>query len=106
MKTILVTGGCGFIGSCFIRVLLATPRPWKVVNVDKLTYAGNLHDLEAFWADDRLIFEQVDICDKERMQAVFHEHDIDVVVNFAAETHVDRSINDAMPLLPCKCMFK
>jgi dTDP-glucose 4,6-dehydratase len=99
MKTILVTGGCGFIGSCFIRGLLATPRPWKVVNVDKLTYAGNLHDLEAFWADDRLVFEQLDICDKERMRAVFRDHDIDVVVNFAAETHVDRSINDAMPFI-------
>ena len=97
MKTILVTGGSGFIGSNFIRFLFNTSsfaNDCRVINVDKLTYAGNpesLADLEDRFPD-RYIFEQGDICDRIRMETVFDTYDIDAVCHFAAESHVDRSI--------------
>lgn len=99
MKTILVTGGCGFIGSCFVRTILSSTKTTDVIVADKLTYAGNLGNLDQFWLDPRLIFEKVDIVDKKRMDAIFRSHDIDSVVHFAAETHVDRSIKDATPFV-------
>lgn len=95
MEIILVTGGCGFIGSNFIRYLLEeTGFKGFVVNVDKLTYAGNrdnLLDMEANYRD-RYAFVKADICDRRRMAEVFEEHGIDTVCHFAAESHVDRSI--------------
>jgi dTDP-glucose 4,6-dehydratase len=99
MKTILVTGGCGFIGSCFVRTILASTKEINVVVADKLTYAGNLGNLEQFWLDPRLFFEKVDIADTKRMAVIFKSRDIDTVVHFAAETHVDRSIKDASPFV-------
>jgi dTDP-glucose 4,6-dehydratase len=89
---LLVTGGCGFIGSNFIRYCHETHPEDKIVNLDKLTYAGNpanLADLEAlpFYS-----FVRGDICDREIIEAVLKSHKIDAIVNFAAETHVDRSI--------------
>ena len=92
MKTILVTGGSGFIGSNFIRFLFsASPfaDEGRVINVDKLTYAGNpenLADLEDRFPD-RYIFEQGDICDRIRMETLFDMYDIDAVCHFAAESH-------------------
>jgi dTDP-glucose 4,6-dehydratase len=91
---ILVTGGCGFIGSNFIRYLLQSADDLRVINVDRLTYAGNpanLADLEGPFSG-RYRFVQADICDRPRMEEIFREHDLTWVVHFAAESHVDRSI--------------
>ena len=90
--SVLVTGGAGFIGSNFVRHLLATTRA-RVVVLDKLTYAGNLRSLDDCLSDPRVHFVQADICDRRALAAVFREHRPDRVVNFAAETHVDRSIH-------------
>ena len=94
MKTHLVTGGAGFIGSNFILYMLSKYKNIKIINVDKLTYAGNLENLNNIKDDPRYIFIQVDICDKEKMECIFKNHSIDYIVNFAAESHVDRSISD------------
>ena len=93
-KTYLVTGGAGFIGSNFIHYLLKKHQDILIVNVDKLTYAGNLENLKSVMDDKRHVFVQADICDAEAMQRLFEEYTIDYVVNFAAESHVDRSITD------------
>lgn len=93
-KTYLVTGGAGFIGSNFILYLLKKYRDIAIINVDKLTYAGNLENLASVMGDDRHLFIQADICDKEAIRRIFSDHHIDYVVNFAAESHVDRSIAD------------
>ncbi len=90
--TILVTGGAGFIGSNFIFYLLENHPDYKIVCLDKLTYAGNLSTLSSVL--DRIVFEKVDICDRDEVDRVFSEQRPDVVVNFAAESHVDRSIED------------
>ena len=90
--SVLVTGGAGFIGSNFVRFLLANTRA-RVVVLDKLTYAGSLRNLDECLSDPRLHFVQADICDRRALAAVFREHRPDRVVNFAAETHVDRSID-------------
>ncbi|MFO7842092.1 MAG: GDP-mannose 4,6-dehydratase, partial [Fidelibacterota bacterium] len=95
-RTILVTGGSGFIGTNFIRyVFEKTDFNGKIVNADKLTYAGNpknLTDIEEKFGDKRYVFEKVDICDLDAVKDLFERHDIDAVVHFAAESHVDRSI--------------
>ena len=93
-KTYLVTGGAGFIGSNFIHYLLEKHDDILIVNVDKLTYAGNLENLKAVMADKRHVFVQADICDGDAMQKLFEQYTVDYVVNFAAESHVDRSITD------------
>lgn len=89
---ILVTGGAGFIGSCVIRHLIAHSKH-KVVNVDKLTYAGNLNSLKAIESNYRYSFEQVDICDASSLKFIFDNHQPDIVMHLAAESHVDRSID-------------
>jgi dTDP-glucose 4,6-dehydratase len=93
MGTILVTGGAGFIGSNFVRLVLANTGDHVVV-LDKLTYAGNLESLEDVARDARYAFVQADIADRDAVRTVFREHLPTAVVNFAAETHVDRSIDD------------
>ena len=93
-KTYLVTGGAGFIGSNFIHYLLKKHQDILVVNVDKLTYAGNLENLSSVMDDRRHVFVQADICDKDAIEKLFVQYDFDYVVNFAAESHVDRSIKD------------
>ena len=95
MENLMVTGGCGFIGSNFIRyVLTETDFSGRMINVDKLTYAGNPENLTdiAEQFPDRYFFEQVDICDAENIDRVFNQYEIDAVTHFAAESHVDRSI--------------
>lgn len=92
MKTILVTGGCGFIGSNFIRIALAQLADCRLVNLDKLTYAGNPANLVDVATDPRYRFVQGDICDADLVQRLFSEESFDTVVHFAAESHVDRSI--------------
>ncbi len=96
MRNLLVTGGAGFIGSNFTRYMLEKYPDIHVVVYDKLTYAGNLDNLKdvAERFADRYTFIHADICDAERVNAAIREHDIDTIVNFAAETHVDRSIMD------------
>ena len=106
LNNILVTGGAGFIGSNFIHYIfgLSTAEgnlfddanfAGKVVNVDCLTYAGNLEslaDIEKKYGGERYFFEKVDICDREQIERIFKQYDIDTVIHFAAESHVDRSI--------------
>lgn len=91
-KTYLVTGGAGFIGSNFVLYMLKKHDDIRIVNVDKLTYAGNLENLKEIEGDPRHMFSQTDICDKPAIEKLFADYDIDYVVNFAAESHVDRSI--------------
>ena len=95
MQNILVTGGAGFIGSHFIRYLLREYPSYKIVNLDALRYSGNLDNLRDVEGDPRYTFVQGDICDAEKVDEVMGEHEIDALVNFAAETHVDRSLMEA-----------
>lgn len=95
IRNLLVTGGCGFIGSNFIRYLFSCADfSGRIINVDKLTYAGNPENLAGIEATypDRYIFRRVDICDAEAVEGIFAEFGIDAVCHFAAESHVDRSI--------------
>ena len=92
MKNILVTGGAGFIGSNFVQYILNEYSEYQVTVYDKLTYAGNLDNLLSVADDPRYHFIQGDICDKAAVDNAIKAHDIDTIVNFAAETHVDRSI--------------
>ncbi|MDR3056721.1 MAG: dTDP-glucose 4,6-dehydratase [Dysgonomonas sp.] len=92
--TYLITGGAGFIGSNFVKHMLATHPQAKLIVFDALTYAGNLGTLVEELKDPRVVFVKGDICDREATEKVFSEHKIDFVVNFAAESHVDRSIEN------------
>ncbi|MDK4684125.1 dTDP-glucose 4,6-dehydratase [Kingella negevensis] len=94
MMKILVTGGAGFIGSAVIRHII-NDTPDSVVNLDKLTYAGNLENLASVSGSSRYAFEQVDICDRAELDRVFAQHQPDAVMHLAAESHVDRSIDSA-----------
>lgn len=94
MKTYLVTGGAGFIGSNFVLYMLDKYEDIRIINLDKLTYAGNLENLKSIENDERHIFVQGDICDKELVTSLFEKYDIDYVAHFAAESHVDRSIEN------------
>ena len=92
MKRYLITGCAGFIGSNFVYYMLKKYQDILLVNLDKLTYAGNLENLKGIEGDPRHVFVQGDICDKELVSALFAQYDFDYVINFAAESHVDRSI--------------
>jgi dTDP-glucose 4,6-dehydratase len=99
MKCIVVTGGCGFIGSNFIRYALDRYPELSIINVDKLTYAGNLENLADLEGNPRYAFERGDICDREFIDSVFNSKPVDALINFAAESHVDRSILDSGPFV-------
>lgn len=90
--TVLVTGGCGFIGANFVRFLLTERPDWQVVNIDKLTYAGNQANLADLADHPSYTFVHGDICDQELVNELFKRHKVQAVVHFAAESHVDRSI--------------
>jgi dTDP-glucose 4,6-dehydratase len=91
-NNLFVTGGAGFIGSNFVHHWLRTPGNGRVVVFDALTYAGNIDNLEALKGNPRYSFHRGDICDEAQVRALLERHDIDTIVNFAAESHVDRSI--------------
>lgn len=92
MKTALVTGGAGFIGSNFVRYMLNKYPDYKIINVDLLTYAGNLENLKDVENNHNYKFIKADIRDRNKIDEIFSEYKIDYVINFAAESHVDRSI--------------
>ena len=95
MRTYLVTGGAGFIGSNYIHYMFKKyGSEIRIINVDALTYAGNLENLRDIEKRDNYTFIRADICDKEAIGRIFAENDIDRVVHFAAESHVDRSIKE------------
>ena len=94
MKTYLVTGAAGFIGANFLKYILNKYRDIFVVVLDKLTYAGNLKNIENELKDKRVEFVRGDICNNELVESIFSKYNIDYVVNFAAESHVDRSIEN------------
>ena len=93
-KTLLVTGGAGFIGSNFIRYMVRKENGYKIINLDKLTYAGNLENLKDVEDIKNYKFIKGDICDRDLVEDIFSNNKIDAVINFAAESHVDRSITD------------
>ncbi len=99
MTKILVTGGCGFIGSEFVRRQLATYPEVTIVNLDALTYAGNIENLDAIARDPRYAFVHGDIADRPTIARLLSESRFDAVVNFAAESHVDRSLLDSGPFV-------
>jgi dTDP-glucose 4,6-dehydratase len=94
MKNVLVTGGAGFIGSNFVHYLLRAEPDVRIINLDALTYAGSVNNLQDLPDPQRYEFVQGSVCDKQLVSDIFHRHSIDTVVHFAAETHVDRSIHD------------
>jgi dTDP-glucose 4,6-dehydratase len=96
---LLVTGGAGFIGSCFVRLALLERWEEQVINLDKLTYAGNLENLQAVIAHPGYSFVQADICDDDALDQLFGSESPDAVIHFAAESHVDRSIHSPAPVI-------
>ena len=94
MKTILITGGAGFIGSNFVKLMLEKHPEYKIINIDALTYAGNLENLKDIDDNPNYEFIRVDIRDREKIEEIFKNNEITSVVNFAAESHVDRSIEE------------
>jgi dTDP-glucose 4,6-dehydratase len=96
---LLVTGGAGFIGSSFVRYVLRSRKDIDLVNYDLLTYAGNLRNLDEVASNPRYEFVRGDIASFEQVQELFDKRRFDGVVNFAAETHVDRSILDSSPFI-------
>ena len=92
MKSILVTGGAGFIGSNFVPYMIAKYPEYRIINLDKLTYAGNLNNLKECENAANYVFVKGDICDRQLVEKLFKDYDIHGVVHFAAESHVDNSI--------------
>ncbi len=98
-KTILISGGAGFIGSTFVMQMLATQSNLRIINVDALTYAGNLENLQSLEQDERHIFVHAEIQNTELMDSLCRQYEVEGIINIAAESHVDRSIHDASPFI-------
>src|ERR1700712_5481368 len=96
MKNIIITGGAGFIGSHLVRLFVTKYPNYKIINLDALTYAGNLENLSDIDQLPNYLFEKVNILDVEELERVFTEHDITDVIHLAAESHVDRSITSPL----------
>ena len=94
MQTVLITGGAGFIGSNFIPYFLENNKEFKVVNLDLLTYAGNLSNLTEVESNSRYTFVKGDICERELVEDLFKKYNFTGVIHFAAESHVDNSIKN------------
>ncbi|MBF4695152.1 dTDP-glucose 4,6-dehydratase [Fusibacter ferrireducens] len=92
MKTILITGGAGFIGSHFVKLMLQKYPKYRILNIDHLTYAGNLENLESIQNNENYTFIKADIRDRVKVESIFETYDVSLIVNFAAESNVDRSI--------------
>lgn len=101
---IIVTGGAGFIGSNFVFHMLKAHPDYRIICVDKLTYAGNLSTLKSVMDNPNFRFCKIDICDREAIYKLFEEEHPDMVVNFAAESHVDRSIENPQLFLETNIM--
>src|SRR5690554_2238478 len=99
MKNLLITGGAGFIGSHLVRRFVTKYPKINIINMDCLTYAGNLNNLKDVESQPNYRFVKVNICDEEAVNQVFAEHKIDGVIHLAAESHVDRSITDPMSFI-------
>ena len=98
-KTILITGGAGFIGSHVVRLFVNKYPNYKIVNLDKLTYAGNLENLKDIEERSNYIFEKGDIVDKDFIHRLFAKYNFDAIIHLAAESHVDRSITNPMEFI-------
>jgi dTDP-glucose 4,6-dehydratase len=95
-RTILVTGGAGFIGSHVVRLFVNKYPDYRIVNMDALTYAGNLENLKDVQSSNNYVFEKGDITDETRVEALFEQYHFDALIHLAAESHVDRSIADPL----------
>jgi dTDP-glucose 4,6-dehydratase len=104
LRTVLITGGAGFIGSNFVKLMLAQHPDYKIINVDALTYAGNLENLNGIPDKANYVFYKADIRDKKMIDEIFRAWEITTVVNFAAESHVDRSIEEPEVFLTTNIM--
>lgn len=93
-RNILITGGAGFIGSHVVRLFVNKYPEYRIINLDKLTYAGNLANLKDIEDKENYVFVKADICDYEKMQEVMQQYHVDGIIHLAAESHVDRSIKD------------
>ncbi len=93
-RSIIITGGAGFIGSHVVRLFVNKYSDYRIINIDKLTYAGNLANLKDIEDKPNYVFVKADICDFEKMREIFKQYDVDGVIHLAAESHVDRSIKD------------
>jgi dTDP-glucose 4,6-dehydratase len=98
-KTILITGGAGFIGSNFVPYFLKKYSKYRIVNLDKLTYAGNLNNIKEIKHHPNYVFVKGDICAAKLINKIFKKYDIQGVIHFAAESHVDNSISGPLPFI-------
>ena len=103
-KTILITGGAGFIGSHVVRLFVNKYSDYKIINLDKLTYAGNLENLRDIEKKSNYEFVKGDIVDSDFIQHLFSKHNVDAVIHLAAESHVDRSISNPMEFVNTNVM--